>query len=93
MIFPDKIETIGRIKQETMPSAREKFSTQVKPETLAAVREIAHSEGRQLQAIVDEALADVIVKHRHGKGPRPHVIAAYRSSHTPLGVLYRKLAE
>jgi hypothetical protein len=76
-----------------MPSAREKFSTQVKPETLQAVREIARSEGRQLQAIVDEALADVVVKHRHGKGPRPYVIAAYRSSHTPLGALYRKLAE
>lgn len=76
-----------------MSPAREKFSTQVRSETIRAVRDIARSEGRQLQALVDEALADVIEKHRRGPGVRPQVMAAYRSSHVPLGALYRKLAE
>jgi hypothetical protein len=76
-----------------MSSAREKFSTQVTPETLEAVRQIARAEGRQLQSIVDEALADVVAKHKHLRGSQPHAIAAYRTSHGPLGALYRKLAE
>ncbi len=42
--------------------AREKFATQVNSGIFAAVREIAHGEGRQLQALVDEALADLIEK-------------------------------
>lgn len=76
-----------------MPPAREKFSTQVRSDTLEALREVARSEGRQLQALVEEALSDVVEKHRRGAGVRPHVMAAYRSSHVPLGALYRKLAE
>jgi hypothetical protein len=77
-----------------MSPAREKFSTQVVTETLNEVRRIAKEEGRQLQSLVDEALADLVVKHsrKAGRG-RPHVIAAYHTSHAPLGGLYRKLAE
>ena len=76
-----------------MPSVREKFSTQVRSDTIQAVREIAQKEGRQLQALVDEALVDLVDKHRRGPGVRPHVMSAYRSSYVPLGALYRKLAE
>ena len=76
-----------------MSPNREKFSTQVCSNTLLAVREIARGEGRQLQSLVDEALNDLIEKHRRGRGVRSHVLAAYRSSHVPLGALYRKLAE
>jgi predicted transcriptional regulator len=76
-----------------MSLAREKFSTQVASETLRQVREIAQAEGRMLQSIVDEALADVVQKHKHQRGVQPHAIAAYRTSHGPLGALYRKLAE
>lgn len=36
---------------------REKFSTQVNGCILAEVRNLATTEGRQLQALVDEALA------------------------------------
>ena len=39
---------------------REKFATQVNSEILATVRELARTEGRQLQALIDEALADLI---------------------------------
>ncbi|MGE0148587.1 MAG: hypothetical protein AB7R87_14535 [Parvibaculaceae bacterium] len=61
-------------------------------EILATVRAIAHSEGRQLQALVDEALADLIEKRKHGR-PRAHVMSAYQASHEKFGALYKKLAE
>jgi hypothetical protein len=73
-------------------ATREKFATQVNSEILSAVRKIAQSEGRQLQALVDEALADLIEKRRQGR-PRAHVMAAYQASHDKFGPLYKKLAE
>lgn len=71
---------------------REKFATQVNSEILATVRNLAQSEGRQLQALVDEALADLIEKRKQNK-PRASVMAAYQASHEKFGVLYKKLAE
>jgi len=71
---------------------REKFATQVNSETLAAVRQLAQSEGRQLQALVDEAFADLLEKRRQTR-PRSHVIAAYQSSLEPYGELYKLLAK
>ena len=75
-----------------MRQTREKFATQVKSEILTAVRTLAQNEGRQLQALVDEALADLIEKHKNAK-PRPHVMGAYLASHEKYGPLYKKLAE
>lgn len=72
--------------------AREKFATQVDSELLSAVRHLAQDEGRQLQALVDEALADLIEKRRQGR-PRGHVMAAYQVSHDKYASLYKKLAE
>ena len=50
-----------------MSAAKEKFATQVTPEVLAEVRALAQAEGRQLQALVDEALADLIEKRKKTK--------------------------
>tara|TARA_R110000850_G_scaffold64116_3_gene144247 strand:- start:27366 stop:27596 length:231 start_codon:yes stop_codon:yes gene_type:complete len=72
--------------------AREKFATQVSSEILAAIRELAQDEGRQLQALVDEALADLIEKRKQGR-PRTHVMSAYQASHDKYAPLYKKLAE
>ncbi|GBQ05695.1 hypothetical protein [Acidiphilium acidophilum] len=72
--------------------AREKFATQVNSEILTSIRTIARSEGRQLQAVVDEALADLIEKRKQSK-PRANVMAAYQASHEKFGTLYKKLAE
>ena len=72
--------------------AREKFATQVDSEILSALRSLAKSEGRQLQALVDEALADLLEKRRQGR-PRAHVMSAYQASHEKFGPLYKKLAE
>ena len=54
---------------------REKFATQVKSETLATLRSLAKIEGRQLQALVEEALSDLIDKRKRAR-PRAHVMAA-----------------
>ena len=71
---------------------REKFATQVNSEILSSVRDLARSEGRQLQALVDEALADLLEKRRQGT-PRARVMATYQASHEKFGSLYKKLAE
>jgi hypothetical protein len=71
---------------------REKFATQVSSEILSAVRTLAEKEGRQLQTLVDEALADLIEKHKNAR-PRPRVMGAYLASHERYGALYKKLAE
>ena len=75
-----------------MSQTREKFATQVKSDILAAVRTLANKEGRQLQALVDEALADLIEKRKKAT-PRAHVMGAYLASHEKYGPLYKKLAE
>jgi hypothetical protein len=75
-----------------MSQIKEKFATQVNSETLAAIRAIAQSEGRQLQALIDEALLDLIEKRKNTK-PRAHVMAAYLNSHEKYSELYKKLAQ
>lgn len=74
-----------------MAATREKFATQVNTKTLAAVRRLAEKEGRQIQALIEEALTDLLEKRRLGK-PRSHVIDAYQRSHDRYGELYKKLA-
>jgi len=71
---------------------REKFATQVDPDILSAVRDLARSEGRQLQSLIDEALGDLVEKHKNAR-PRDGVMAAYQASHERFATLYKKLAE
>ena len=80
------------IEIHRMSRSREKFATQVDAQILATVRSLAQKEGRQLQALVDEAFSDLIEKHRNAR-PRPHVMGEYLASHEKYGPLYRKLAE
>jgi hypothetical protein len=75
-----------------MSQPREKFATQVNAEILSAVRALADTEGRQLQVLVEEALADLLEK-RKKTTPRAHVMGAYLASHEKYGPLYKKLAE
>ena len=75
-----------------MAQIREKFAIQVNSEILAAVRTLAEKEGRQLQALVDEAFADLIEKRKNAT-PRSHVMGAYLASTEKYGPLYKKLAE
>lgn len=75
-----------------MSQTREKFATQVNSEVLSAVRQLAEKEGRQIQTLVDEALADLIEKRKKAT-PRAHVMGAYLASHEKYASLYKKLAE
>ena len=75
-----------------LSQVREIFATQVSSEILAEIRSIAQTEGRQLQALVDEALADMIEKRKNIR-PRPDVMNAYLASHDKYGELYKKLAK
>ena len=59
---------------------REKFATQINAKTLAQIRQLAEMEGRQLQSLFDEALADLLEKRKQTLA-RPHVMAAYQRSH------------
>jgi hypothetical protein len=72
--------------------AREKFATQINTEILGAVRALAEKEGRQIQALMDEALADLLEKRKRAT-PRAHVMTAYTASHSAYAPVYKKLAE
>lgn len=74
-----------------MPVALQKFATQVDPDVLEEVRAIAVKEGKQLQAIIDEALRDFIEKRKRGV-PRADVLTALGESLAEYEVLYRALA-
>jgi len=73
-------------------TVREKFSSQASPEVLAAVRQIAESQGRQFQAVLDEALRDYIDRQQTDR-PRRHVIDAFAASLSDFDSLYRELAK
>jgi hypothetical protein len=73
-------------------AGREKFSSQAAPEVLAALRQIAESQGRQFQAVLDEALRDYIDRQQKER-PRRHVVAAFASSLDEFDSLYRELAK
>jgi hypothetical protein len=75
-----------------MSEIREKFATQVDVTILAQIQDIAKNEGRQIQALIDEALVDLIEKHKKTR-PRAHVMAAYQASHSHFSELYEKLAK
>lgn len=74
------------------PTLREKFSSQAAPEVLAALRQIAQSQGRHFQSVLDEALRDYI-ERTSAQRPRRHVMASFASSLEEFDSLYRDLAK
>jgi predicted transcriptional regulator len=73
-------------------AVREKFSSQAAPDVLAALRQLAESQGRQFQAVLDEALRDYLERHQADK-PRKHVMASFAASLEEFDSLYRELAK
>ena len=71
---------------------RKKFTTQVDFSLLGELRQLAKTEGRQLQALIEEALADLMEKRKHER-PRSHVMEVYRQSLGRRERLYRQLAK
>ena len=74
-----------------MTAKREKFSSQADEELLAAVRNLAQSEGRQFQSILEEALTEYLERHQNER-PRTHVMEAFGLSMDEFDDLYQKLA-
>lgn len=71
---------------------REKFSSQAAPEVLASLRQIAESQGRQFQSVLDEALREYIDRQQKVR-PRRHVMTSFASSLDEFDILYRDLAK
>ena len=62
-----------------MVAQREKFSSQAYPELLAGMREIARSEGRHFQAVLEEAMSRYI-ETKKSETVRPQFMAHFRAS-------------
>ena len=62
-----------------MVATREKFSSQASPELLSAMREIARIEGRQLQAVLEDAM-NTYIEARRQQNVRPEVMAHFHAS-------------
>ena len=62
-----------------MAARRQKFSSQASPELLQRMREIARNDGRQFQAVLEDAMRDYIASKTQ-ENVRPEVMAHYRAS-------------
>jgi hypothetical protein len=75
-----------------MSALREKFSSQASPEVLSAFRQLADIEGRQFQALLDEAMRDYLAR-KSQRQSRRHVLEAFSQSRKEFEPLYRELAK
>jgi hypothetical protein len=73
-------------------AAIEKFSSQASQDVLTALRQIAELQGRQFQAVLNEALRDYIDRQQKTR-PRRHVMASFASSLDEFDHLYREPAK
>ena len=75
-----------------MTVQREKFSSQLDPELLTAVRDHAQRNGRQFQSVLEQALSEYLDRHLANR-PRTHVMEALGLSMDEFTELYEKLAQ
>ena len=71
---------------------RVKFASQTDPQLLEELKAIAKAEGRQLQALMEEAFRDYVEKRRGGQ-IRPAVKAALDRTLRERDWLYKQLAK
>ena len=71
--------------------ALRKYSSQAEPEVLDALQAIADREGRQLQAVIGDAMREYLA--RKHQPPRRNVLEAFQKSLKERDELYRKLAK
>lgn len=86
------LETIEQSESFVSTIQREKFSSQASPDVLAALRELAATQGRQFQVVLDDAMRDYLVRQTKGRA-RQHVMANFASSLEEFDSLYRDLAK
>ena len=68
------------------------FSSQATPEVLAALRQMAEAESRQLQVALDAAVHEHIDRRQKAL-PRMHVTTSFATSLEEFDRLYRELAK
>jgi hypothetical protein len=68
-----------------------KYSSQADPEVLDAMQAIADQEGRQLQAVIGDAMREYLARKQ--RAPRRNVLEAFQKSLKEHDELYRKLAK
>jgi hypothetical protein len=73
-------------------SALRKYSSQAEPEILDAMQELANREGRQLQAVIGEAMREYLARRKQ-QSPRRNVLEAFQQSLKERDELYRSLAK
>ena len=75
-----------------MVTTREKFSSQASPELLEGMREIARTEGRQFQVVLEDAMRNYLETKTQEK-VRPEFMAHVRASIERNRRLYELLAQ
>jgi len=75
-----------------MTIQREKFATQLDSTLLAELRDLAKAEGRQIQALVEEAVAAMLEKKRQGS-KRERAMALHEKSMAKYDALYKKMTK
>lgn len=66
-------------EQPIMNAVRQKFSSQADPRLLGELRAIAREEGRQFQAVLEQALREFVERKRDAT-PRAEVMARFQAS-------------
>jgi hypothetical protein len=69
-----------------------KYSSQAEPEVLKALQAVADREGRQLQAVIGDAMREYLAR-RQQQAPRRNVLESFQKSLKERDELYRKLAK
>ena len=62
-----------------MTTQRKKFSSQADPALLERMRALARADGRQFQAVLEDAMREYL-DNRDRDEPRPRVMAHFRAS-------------
>lgn len=70
----------------------QKFSSQASPDVLEQLRRIAKVEGREFQAVLDEAMREYI-ERKAGERPSRRVLMHLSESVEEFDELYRELAK
>lgn len=76
-----------------MGQPREHFSAELDATLLAELKSLAEAEGRDLQTLLDEAIAGLLAKKAHTSGAQSDIAELLDESMSKYDGLYRKLAE
>ncbi|OIO60888.1 MAG: hypothetical protein COZ46_03110 [Verrucomicrobia bacterium CG_4_10_14_3_um_filter_43_23] len=68
-----------------------KYSSQLEAAVLKEIKELAKSQGRKLQDVINEAVKEYLERAR-SSSPRPHVMKAFHNSLSIYDSVYKKLA-